>query len=316
VRAEREKNRQAVIGFYEDRAVELVLSYNLFNGGSDSAAKRQFAHLQDQTREQMLLICRNVRQESMIAYNNIESLTEQLIYLDDNEVAISKARVAYRNQFDIGQRTLLDLLDTENEYFETRRAVINAEVDLRVTEALTLATMGRFIDSFNDADLDGAANKDKEIANEEGAKRYCPADPPKVYVIDKEALFASLMQDNPRYVETDGGISIELNVTFEFDSSRISAETDAETGRAAAVINGEKSIKAILQGHTDSMGSDEYNQELSERRAAAVRQLMIDKYDVDPAQITSVGMGETKPVADNDTVEGQAMNRRVELHLE
>jgi outer membrane protein OmpA-like peptidoglycan-associated protein len=71
-----------------------------------------------------------------------------------------------------------------------------------------------------------------------------------------------------------------------------------------------------LQGHTDSMGSDEYNQELSERRAAAVRQLMIDKYDVDPAQITSVGMGETKPVADNDTVEGQAMNRRVELHLE
>jgi adhesin transport system outer membrane protein len=316
VRAEREKNRQAVIGHYEDRAVELVLSYNLFNGGSDSAAKRQFAHLQDQTREQMLLICRNVRQESMIAYNNIESLTEQLIYLDDNEVAISKARVAYRNQFDIGQRTLLDLLDTENEYFETRRAVINAEIDLRVTEALTLATMGRFIDSFNDVDLDSAANKDKEIANEEGAKRYCPADPPKVYVIDKEALFASLMQDNPRYVETDEGISIELNVTFEFDSSRISAETDAETGRAAAVINGEKSIKAILQGHTDSLGSDEYNQELSERRAAAVRQLMIDKYDVDPEQISSVGMGETKPVADNDTAEGQSMNRRVELHLE
>ncbi|MFT6520120.1 MAG: adhesin transport system outer membrane protein [Candidatus Azotimanducaceae bacterium] len=316
VRAEREKNRQAVIGDYQDRAVELVLSYNLFNGGSDSAAKRQFAHLQDQTREQMLVICRNVRQESMIAYNNIESLTEQLIYLDDNELAISKARVAYRNQFDIGQRTLLDLLDTENEYFETRRSVINGEIDLRVTEARTLASMGRFIDSFNDADLDSAANKDNKISNEEGAKRYCSAEPPKVYVIDKEALFASLMQDNPRYIQKPEGISIELNVTFEFDSARISAGNDAEIGRAAAALNGEKTIKAIVQGHTDSFGPDEYNRELSERRAAAVRQLVIDKYGVDPEQITSVGIGEAKPVAENDTAEGQSMNRRVELHLE
>jgi adhesin transport system outer membrane protein len=316
VRAEREKNRQAVIGSYEDSAVELVLSYNLFNSGSDRAAKRQFAHLQDQTREQMLLICRNVRQESMIAYNNIGRLTEQLIYLDDNELAISKARVAYRNQFDIGQRTLLDLLDTENEYFETRRAVINGEVDLHVTEARTLASMGRFIDSFNDAALDSAANKDKKISSEEGAKRYCPAELPTAYVIDKDALFASLMQDNTRYVEKDEGISIELNVSFEFDSARISSEADAETGRAAAVLNGEKTIKAIVQGHTDSLGSDEYNQALSERRASAVRQLVIDKYNVDPGQITSVGMGEAMPVADNDTAEGQSMNRRVELHLE
>jgi adhesin transport system outer membrane protein len=316
VRAEREKNRQGAIGHYEDRAVELVLSYNVFNGGSDSAAKRQFARLQDQTREQMILVCRNVRQESMIAYNNIGRLTEQLIYLDDNQVAISKARVAYRNQFDIGQRTLLDLLDTENEYFETRGAVINGEVDLLITEARTLASMGRFIDSFNDAVLDNAASKGKSISNEEGAKRYCPAEPPTAYVIDKEALFAGLMQGNPRYVEKSEGISIELNVTFEFDSARISAENDAETGRAAAVLNGEKAIKAIVQGHTDSFGSDEYNQELSELRAAAVRQLVIDKYDVDPEQITSVGMGEAMPVADNDTAEGRSMNRRVELHLE
>jgi len=316
VRAEREKNRQAVVGHYEDRAVELVLSYNLFNSGSDSAAKRQFAHLQDQTREQMLLICRNVRQESMIAYNNIGRLTEQLVYLDDNELAISKARVAYRNQFDIGQRTLLDLLDTENEYFETRRAVINGEVDLHITEARTLASMGRFIDSFNDAALDSAAKKDKKISSEDGAKRYCPAELPTAYVIDKDALFSSLMQGKTRYVEKDEGVSIELNVTFEFDSARVSAEADVETGRAAALLNGEKAIKAIVQGHTDSLGSDEYNQELSERRAAAVRQLVIDKYDVDPEQITSVGMGEAVPVADNDTAEGQSMNRRVELHLE
>jgi outer membrane protein OmpA-like peptidoglycan-associated protein len=47
-----------------------------------------------------------------------------------------------------------------------------------------------------------------------------------------------------------------------------------------------------------------------------VRQLVIDKYNVDPGQITSVGMGEAMPVADNDTAEGQSMNRRVELHLE
>jgi OOP family OmpA-OmpF porin len=68
-----------------------------------------------------------------------------------------------------------------------------------------------------------------------------------------------------------------------------------------------------VQGHTDSTASAEYNQELSEARAKAVRDYFI-KQGIAPGRIQAVGYGETRPVASNDSPEGRALNRRVELH--
>jgi OOP family OmpA-OmpF porin len=70
-----------------------------------------------------------------------------------------------------------------------------------------------------------------------------------------------------------------------------------------------------VEGHTDSYGSDAYNQKLSERRAASVEKYMIKK-GVPADKIHSVGHGERKPIADNATKEGRAKNRRVEFHLQ
>src|SRR5690606_1751879 len=75
--------------------------------------------------------CIDTRQTVAIAYNDIERLREQLVYRDQHQLSIEKAREAYRRQFDIGQRTLLDLLDTENEYFQARRAYANTEYDMK-----------------------------------------------------------------------------------------------------------------------------------------------------------------------------------------
>ncbi len=65
-------------------------------------------------------------------------------------------------------------------------------------------------------------------------------------------------------------------------------------------------VQAVVEGHTDSDGEAKYNQWLSERRADAVRTLLVDKYGVNPSQITAVGRGEEMPVADNNTAEGRA----------
>jgi hypothetical protein len=70
-----------------------------------------------------------------------------------------------------------------------------------------------------------------------------------------------------------------------------------------------------VEGHTDSVGSDAYNQTLSEKRANSVRQYLVNKGYPDD-KITAVGMGETSPIADNTTKEGRAENRRVEFHLQ
>ncbi|MCZ7582429.1 MAG: OmpA family protein [Deltaproteobacteria bacterium] len=70
--------------------------------------------------------------------------------------------------------------------------------------------------------------------------------------------------------------------------------------------------QVVVEGHTDNVGADAYNQKLSERRAASVRMYLIGK-GLDAAKLNAVGYGESKPVADNDTPDGRQKNRRVEF---
>jgi len=114
--------------------VQVVMSYNLYRGGSDSARVRQVAAQNYAARDVRDYTCRNVQQDLAIAWNQIVHLRQSLPFLRDHELATTKVREAYRQQFQIGQRTLLDLLDTENELFESRRAYTNALYDLQIAE--------------------------------------------------------------------------------------------------------------------------------------------------------------------------------------
>jgi adhesin transport system outer membrane protein len=114
--------------------VQVVMSYNLYRGGSDSARVRQTTAQSYAALDVRNYTCRNIQQDIAIAWNNVVHLRQALPFLRDHEVATTKVRDAYRQQFRIGQRTLLDLLDTENELFESRRALTNALYDLQVAE--------------------------------------------------------------------------------------------------------------------------------------------------------------------------------------
>jgi OOP family OmpA-OmpF porin len=76
------------------------------------------------------------------------------------------------------------------------------------------------------------------------------------------------------------------------------------------------STTTVVEGHTDSVGPDAYNQKLSERRANAVKQVLTNQYGVQSSRVQSVGYGESRPVADNATEAGRAVNRRVEAKVE
>ncbi len=143
-----EKNRNGFGLDYRDSAVQLVLNYNLYRGGSDSARIRQYAaklssafYLRDKT-------CRDVRQTALIALNDVIKLEDQIVLLSQHELATTKAREAYRQQFDIGQRSLLDLLDTENELFQSRRSLANAKEDYQLAKARVLAINGSLLPSL------------------------------------------------------------------------------------------------------------------------------------------------------------------------
>jgi len=85
-------------------------------------------------KEQRDRSCRDIRQVTSIAWNDVRKLREQLRYLEQHALSTEKARDAYRQQFDIGQRSLLDVLDTENELFQARRALAGAQFDLKLAE--------------------------------------------------------------------------------------------------------------------------------------------------------------------------------------
>lgn len=133
------KNFDGVRDQKRDTSAEILLNWNLYNGGSDQARVRQYTDLISQAADQRDKACRDVRQTAAIAHNDIAKLKSQLAALDRNVLAIEKARDAYRQQFDIGQRSLLDLLNAENELYTAKRSYANAEHDLQLAFARTQA---------------------------------------------------------------------------------------------------------------------------------------------------------------------------------
>lgn len=140
-----EDNTGGVRGNTRVEGARLALDYNLFRGGADLARERGAVMQKNQASDLKDKACRDARQGLSIAYNDVSSLTVQLGYLDQHRLSTEKTREAYRNQFDIGQRTMLDLLDTQKEFFEASRSYINARYKQATAQARTLSGMGRLV---------------------------------------------------------------------------------------------------------------------------------------------------------------------------
>lgn len=110
-------------------------------------------------------------------------------------------------------------------------------------------------------------------------------------------------------------LSDQGDVLFAFDSAELTPEAQNQLQGLLAKLQGADVQRIKVVGHTDSQGADEYNQKLSERRASSVVAFLLNQ-GLAPDKLTSQGKGESEPVADNATEEGQAQNRRVELHIQ
>ncbi len=110
-------------------------------------------------------------------------------------------------------------------------------------------------------------------------------------------------------------VRVELDVKFDFDKSVVKPNSYGDVKNLADFMAQYPATNVEVAGHTDSVGPDAYNQKLSQRRADAVKQVLV-KDGVAPSRITAVGYGESRPVADNATEAGRAVNRRVEAQVE
>ena len=112
---------------------------------------------------------------------------------------------------------------------------------------------------------------------------------------------------------TERGLLVTLgDVLFAFNKAELSAQAGPRLDKLANFLKQFPDRKLLIEGYTDSVGSESYNQELSERRAMAVRDALVQR-GVDTSRIGARGYGKAYPVADNASPEGRAMNRRVEI---
>jgi OOP family OmpA-OmpF porin len=109
------------------------------------------------------------------------------------------------------------------------------------------------------------------------------------------------------------GRIVTHGILFDSGSEKIKGESFKTLADIGQLLTSTPDLRLSIEGHTDSEGADDYNMKLSERRAASVRSYLIDTYKIDGARLESKGFGETKPIDTNDTAEGKANNRRVEL---
>ena len=166
----------------------LTLSFNLFNGFSDKSSVGQTIEKLNAANDNRDKACVDTRQLVNIAYNDINQLKEQLVYRDRHEKSIENAREAYRKQYDIGQRTLLDLLDTENEYFQAKRAYANTEYDMQMAYARLYAGQGELLNKIGST-RQGLPGVSRETYM--NAVNVCEAIAPEQVTIDKAALLAN-----------------------------------------------------------------------------------------------------------------------------
>ncbi len=106
---------------------------------------------------------------------------------------------------------------------------------------------------------------------------------------------------------------LAIHVNFDFDKAAIRSADIAELQKAVDFVKKYPGYKISIEGHTDSIGTEQYNQRLSGRRATAVKEHLLKHGVADGARIKSAGYGESRPIADNSTEEGRFENRRVEI---
>jgi len=110
--------------------------------------------------------------------------------------------------------------------------------------------------------------------------------------------------------------SIKLLVNFDFDSAVVKEQYFNDLGELAAFLKRFEDLQVDVEGHTDSVGPEDYNEQLSQRRAQAVVDMLVNQYGIASSRLEAKGYGESRPVASNDTAEGRAENRRVMATLE
>ena len=324
------------------------VTYNLYNGGADRAAIRQALSQVDLARDLRDKACIDMRQTIQIAKNDIENVSEQLPSLNAHRLSSSRVKSAYMDQFTIGERSLLDLLDSENEYYESSRAYVEAQFTLEKAKVRLLAAKGKLAQSLG-VTKDGVPDV-MEMAEQEiqyDPAHVCPAvrtslvDDRNILKRDSDLdgiidLWDDCVNSSPGALVDDFGCeasqptpsaadytledaevveTFKVNIEFASNSSEILPNYQDALTSVIDALEADEDTGVIIHGHASLDGDAAYNQKLSEARANAVATMLMQMTDIDNRRITAVGYGETRPLLNEESDTANARNRRIEAAI-
>ncbi len=330
----------------------LKLSYLFYDGGVRSGEKGQKYHSLLKEYQRAYTERRNVNQAVRLAWNIDQAEKIKKEFLNEHLSLSAETLSNFKDEYHLGRRTLLDLLNMENEYHSAEIAnseskyneliayyrisqatgVLIHEFDTGLLEEMHLPTEkpydlkeyekeilnpNRDVDTVVDISdqCDNTAKDGKVLPHGCVGEKISPigyTEPANVspYILPKEAPPEPLMIDASKAVQS---ISLDT-IHFHFDSSDLTDEAKQIVMLIATQFKSESEYAIEIVGHTDSIGSYQYNQKLSERRAQSVLE-ELQRLGVEGERMSSSGKGELEPVADNTYKKGRAKNRRTEFIL-
>ncbi len=188
-RNEQSSNIEGIRGDFDTEAIELVFNFNFYRGGSDEAQRRELNQRYYAALEARKQACWDTRREVLVAYNEAQILERQIAILEAQLKSQEVVRVAYDGEYELGGRTLLDLLDSQNELFDAQRALIRAKTELIAARAAALAEAGSLLSVFGVSMTRPDAEEWAWDASLSSAYAVCPDEPTESIAVDFDAVY-------------------------------------------------------------------------------------------------------------------------------
>lgn len=320
-------NLNGLDGATDDLGLMLNLTYNLYNGGAYRAETRKMVSLNYANQEYVKDIKRQAIDKFRLAWVSKAALKQQLIYLEVHVQSAKQTAKTYREEFYIGQRDLLDLLDSESELNAALIGHTNARFDAFTSDYRVFEGLGRLFQPLGlDFEVSGDAikivnlqtNQLDEFPLRDDVDTDAEADP--LDHCDNTVLKSSVdAYGCHNNLNIEFGYKVPLPpriemVNFVFDKTDLTKASLAKFDRIIEQLNNYPMAEIEFYAHTDKNGTDKYNDRLAEKRAQAMLALLIDR-GIDSRRIKVFGMGETTPLSIEDTEEIYARNRRGEFRI-
>ena len=353
LKAQHRENTNGDQGETDQASAMLKLNYTFFDGGVRKGEKgRAYGELHKEY-QRAYVERRNVNQTARLAWNILQAEEHKRKYLQDHVDLSLQTLEAFKDEYFVGRRTLLDLLNMENEYNSAKNANAESKFSHLVSYYRITQATGLMLHEYDTGLREHMQLPPKKVYDLKGYEELDPnrdfdsvqdvTDQCDNTVLGTRTEFSGCAQEKvftvgyqePKdlspYILPEEGTPDELNlkidktkdeqsihmdiIYFASDSAALTAETREMLVPIADQLKAAEDFYIEVIGHTDSTASAEHNRKLSLARALSVYDELIN-LGVPKARLVALGKGEHEPIASNDNEEGKRKNRRIEFRLQ